>query len=169
MDANSTCGVGQYWPKVRLTVWPRQDDETIKAMAMKFCYACGKLSAGEPLFCTKCGRSYDVRLCPRLHRNSRWAKACSQCGSHELSQPQPHVSLWWKALELLIRAGGGLFLLYVALLVLVDLVRRPEFQAGIIVVGVLLGLLVWLWRQLPEWFRKFVSRCMKRKEHEGER
>ncbi len=169
MHAHSNARVGQYWPKVWLKVRPRQNDETNRAMAMKFCYACGKLSPGEALFCSKCGRSFDVRLCPRLHKNSRWAKACSQCGSHELSQPQPHVSIWWKVLEFLIRAGSGTFLVYIALTVLIDLFRRPVFQAGLVAVGVLLGLLVWSWRQLPEWFRKFVSRFMKRKEHERER
>ena len=162
-------GVSRYRPKVWLTVWPRFNGVTNKGIAMKFCYACEKLSPGEPLFCSKCGRSFDVRLCPRLHKNSRWAKACSLCGSHELSQPQPYVSFWWRALEFLIRAIVALFLIYAALLAVMDLIRRPEIQAGLLIVGVLVGLLFWLWSQLPEWFRRFVSRSMKRKEHDRER
>ncbi len=136
---------------------------------MKFCYQCGKASAGDPLFCTKCGRTYDVRLCPRLHKNSRWAKACSQCGSHELTEAQPHVSFGWKVLEVLAKAGFGIFLVYVSLAVLLGLLRRPQFQAGLLIIGVLLGILWWLWSQLPEWFRKFVWRSLKRKEHDRER
>lgn len=136
---------------------------------MKFCYQCGRATPGDPIFCTKCGRSYDVRLCPRLHRNSRFAKACSQCGSHELSQAQPQVSVWWKVLEFLAKAAFGVFLVYVSLTVLVDLLQKPQFQVGVLVVGVLVGLLWWLWSQLPEWFRKLVWRSSKRKEHDRER
>jgi hypothetical protein len=61
---------------------------------MKYCHHCGRLTSGEPMFCQFCGRSYDVKLCPRLHANPRWAEVCSQCGSRELSTPQPKVSFW---------------------------------------------------------------------------
>jgi predicted amidophosphoribosyltransferase len=136
---------------------------------MKFCYQCGKASAGDPLFCTKCGRTYDVRLCPRLHRNSRFAKACSQCGSRELSQAQPQVSLWGRVLEFLAKVAVGVFLVYVSLTALLDILRRPQFQAGLLIVGVLIGLLWWVWSQLPEWFRKLVWRSSKHREHDRER
>ena len=56
---------------------------------MKFCYECAKITAGKPLFCNFCGRSYDVKLCPRLHVNPRKAEACSRCGNRNLSIPQP--------------------------------------------------------------------------------
>ena len=131
---------------------------------MKFCYECGKASAGDPPFCSKCGRSYDVRLCPRMHKNSRFAKACSQCGSREFSEPQPQVSLWWKVLEFVLKTGFGIFLVFVSLIVLSDLMRRPEVQAGLIVVSILIGLLWWAWSQLPEWFRKIVSRSLRRRK-----
>jgi hypothetical protein len=136
---------------------------------MKFCYQCGKASAGDPPFCSKCGRTYDVRLCPRLHRNSRFAKACAQCGSRELSEAQPQVSHWWKVLEFLAKVAFGIFLVYFSLTALLDLLQRPQFQAGVLVIGILLGLLWWLWSQLPEWFRKFVWRFLKRKERDRER
>ncbi len=136
---------------------------------MKFCYQCGKASAGDPPFCSKCGRSFDARLCPRQHRNSRFAKVCSQCGARELSQAQPQVSFWWKVLEFLAKVGLGILLLYISLAVLVDLLRRPQFQAGLFIVVILIGLVWWLWSQLPEWFRKFVWRSSKRKERDRER
>lgn len=136
---------------------------------MKFCYQCGKATAGDPPFCSKCGRSYNVRLCPRMHRNSRFSTACSQCGSRELSEPQPRVAIWWNVLEFLIKAGFGLFVFYVVLVALIDLLQRPQFQAGVLVVSVLVGLLIWAWLQLPEWFRKFVWRSRNRKEHDRER
>lgn len=136
---------------------------------MKFCCQCGRATAGDPLFCSKCGRSYDVRLCPRQHRNSRYAKACSQCGSRELSQPQAAVSVWWKVLEFLIRVGFGVLLVYLTLAGLVALLRMREVQAGLVVFGILVGLLWWLWSLIPEWIRKLISRSLRRKEQNHER
>jgi hypothetical protein len=63
----------------------------------------------------------------------------------------------------------GVFLVYVSLTALIDLLQRPQFQAGLLIVGILVGLLWWLWSQLPEWFQKFVWRSTKRKEHDRER
>lgn len=110
-----------------------------------------------------------MRLCPRAHRNSRFATACSQCGSRELSEAQPQVSVWWRVLELLAKAGFGMFVVLLSLEVLIVLLQRPQFQTGLFVIGVLLGLLWWMWSQLPEWFRKFVWRILRRKEHDRER
>ena len=143
--------------------------ETKKTTLMKFCYQCGKASPGDPPFCSKCGRSYDVRLCPRMHRNSRFATACSQCGSRELSEAQPQVSVWWKVLEVLAKVGFAIILVLISLEVLIALLERPQFQTGVFVIGVLLGLLWWMWAQLPECFRKFVWRLLRRKEHDRER
>ena len=136
---------------------------------MKICYQCGKASAGDPLFCTKCGRTYDVRLCPRLHPNSRFAKVCSQCGSRELSQAQPSVSFWWKVLEFLVKVAFGVLLVYLTVAGFVALIRMREVQSGLIVFGILIGILWWLWSLLPEWFRKLVSPSRKRKERDDER
>lgn len=136
---------------------------------MKFCYQCGKASAGDPPFCSKCGRTYDVRLCPRMHRNSRYAKACSQCGSRELSEPQPRVSFWWKVLEFVLKAGFGIALVCATITILVDSLRRPKVQAGLFLLAVLVGVLWWAWSQLPESFRKLVSRSLRRKDGDRER
>lgn len=59
---------------------------------MKLCRACNRLTAGDPQFCSSCGRTYDVRLCPRMHVNPRGAQVCSQCGSRDLTTPQPKRS-----------------------------------------------------------------------------
>jgi len=135
---------------------------------MRFCYQCGRLTAGEPLFCGSCGRSYDVKLCPRLHRNPRYAEVCSRCGSRELSTPQPRVSLWWKVLEFLLRVFFGVALVCLSLTILLALLRRPEVQCGLVVLGILLGLVWWLWSLLPEWLQKFVHRSLRRKERDRE-
>ena len=135
---------------------------------MKYCYECGRMTAGEPLFCNYCGRSYDVKLCPRLHVNPRYAEVCSQCGSRDLSTPQPKVSLWWKllggSLRWLSGAVLGVLTLIIAIAVFEDLIHRPEVQNGLIVLGLLLAALWSLWGMLPDWFRKFVHKSIKRKE-----
>ncbi len=82
---------------------------------MKYCYECGRITAGEPLFCNFCGRSYNVKLCPRHHPNPRIAEVCSQCGSRELSTPQPKVSIGWWLLEGLVRVFLGAFLVVCSL------------------------------------------------------
>jgi hypothetical protein len=169
MQRKSPLGAGQCWPGYWLSDWPTEMLQTKRTALMKFCYQCGRASAGEPLFCSKCGRSYDVRLCPRLHRNSRFAKVCSQCGSRELSQAQPPVSFWWKVLEFLAKAAFGVLLVYLTLAGFVALVRMREVQNGLIAFGILLGILWWLWSLLPEWFRKLVSRSLRRKERSHER
>ena len=40
---------------------------------MNYCYNCGHITPGEPLYCNYCGRSYDLKLCPRHHANPRSA------------------------------------------------------------------------------------------------
>jgi len=135
---------------------------------MKYCYECGRITAGEPLYCNFCGRSYDVKLCPRHHVNPRVAEVCSQCGSRELSTPQPRVSVWWKVLSFLLQiVVGGLFL-FLSLAVLVEILKgllsNPQVQSGLVVLGILLGVLWWLWSELPDWLRRLVRRLLKRKE-----
>jgi RNA polymerase subunit RPABC4/transcription elongation factor Spt4 len=135
---------------------------------MKFCYQCGRMMPGEPLFCSSCGRTYDVKLCSRLHVSSRSAEVCSQCGSRELSLPQPRVSIWWKVLEFLAKVIFGAILVYVTLAGFVALLKIPQFQNALIVFGILIGLLWWLWSLLPEWFRKLARRSITRKERNHE-
>ena len=136
---------------------------------MKYCYQCGRLTAGEPLYCNTCGRSYDVKLCPRHHANTRSAEVCSRCGSRELSTPQPRASIWWKPLEVLVQIVLGVFLAYVSVAVLVELLRTPEVQNGLVLLGVLIGFLWWFWSQLPDWFRNLIRKFLKRKERGHER
>jgi RNA polymerase subunit RPABC4/transcription elongation factor Spt4 len=137
--------------------------------SMKLCHQCGRMTAGEPLFCNSCGRSYDVKLCPRMHANPRRAEVCSQCGSRELSTPQPRVSTWWKTGELLAQIVFGVVLVYLTLAGFGALIQTPQFQGLVIVFGILVGLLWWLWSLLPEWFQKLIRRSRMHKERSRER
>ncbi len=135
---------------------------------MKYCYECGRITAGEPLYCNFCGRSYDVKLCPRHHVNPRVAEVCSQCGSRELSTPQPRVAVWWKVLSFLLQIVVGGLLLLLSLAVFLEIMRgllsTPQVQSGLVVLGILLGVLWWLWSELPDWLRRLVRRLLKRRE-----
>jgi DNA-directed RNA polymerase subunit RPC12/RpoP len=123
---------------------------------MKYCYQCGKMTAGEPLYCSTCGRTYDVKLCPRSHVNPRGAEVCSKCGSRELSTPQPKVPMSLRLLALLVRLGLGLLLFYASLSLVVVLLRTREFQQLLVVLGILLSGLWWLWSKLPDWFQEAI-------------
>jgi hypothetical protein len=135
---------------------------------MTYCFNCGKYTPGKPLFCSRCGRSYDVKLCPRLHPNSRSAQICSQCGSSELSNPQPKVSIWAHILAFVLRMLIGAFLVLLSVLVLsailIELLRRSEVQNGLVAIGILVGVLWLIWTKLPDWLRELIRKSMRRKE-----
>jgi len=131
---------------------------------MRYCNECGHMTEGEPLFCNSCGRSYDVRLCPRLHENPRGAECCSQCGSRELSTPQPKIPASWQLLAILIRLGLGLLLFYATLKLIVALLLTPVFQMLLVYFGIMLAGLWALYRKLPEWMQDAL-RSLWHKEH----
>jgi RNA polymerase subunit RPABC4/transcription elongation factor Spt4 len=141
---------------------------------MKHCYHCGRVTTGDPLFCNTCGRSFDKKLCPRLHPNPRSAEICSRCGSRELSVPQPKISFGWRVLEWLMRMFLGLVLLALILGLVFEsitaLLRTQSGQSGVILLGFLIALLAWIWGKLPEWIRKFVRKqfTKRRGRHEEE-
>jgi hypothetical protein len=123
---------------------------------MKYCYQCGKMTAGEPLYCGTCGRTYDVRLCPRAHVNPRGAEVCSKCGSRELSTPQPKIPMSLRLLAILIRLGLGLLLFYASLSLVIALIRSPEVQRSLVAFGALLVALWCLWSKVPDWLQDVI-------------
>jgi hypothetical protein len=114
----------------------------LNSNAMRYCTGCHRFSAGEPLFCSNCGRTYHVRLCARLHVNPRNAEVCSQCGSRELSQPQPRTPFGSSLAVTLIGYIPGLVLLICSVLLgaafLNVILTNSQVQ------GELLLLLLWL-------------------------
>jgi RNA polymerase subunit RPABC4/transcription elongation factor Spt4 len=141
---------------------------------MKTCHNCGRITTGDPLFCNTCGRSFDRKLCPRLHPNPRSAEICSRCGSRELSVPQPKVSFGGRVLEWLLRMFLAVVLLMLILALVFELLtalfKTPSGQNGVIIIGFLIALLAWIWAKLPEWLRKFVRKqfAKRRNRHEEE-
>lgn len=121
---------------------------------MKYCNKCGKMTAGEPMYCGACGCTYDVKLCPRQHVNPRGAEVCSTCGSRELSTPQPKIPIVLQFLALMARLVLGLLLFYATLSLITALVRSPQVQHLFVACGGLLAVLWLLWSKLPDWTRE---------------
>jgi len=140
---------------------------------MKYCFNCDKITAGEPLFCSFCGRTYDVKLCSKMHPNPRKAQVCSKCGSREFSTPGPKVPWWAPLLQFGFRlVPGGLLVIAstsAALLVLAALANNPAALQRLIVPLLMLGVLWWAWGQIPEWFRKAIYDLLKRRREGDDR
>lgn len=138
---------------------------------MKFCFQCKRVTGGEPLFCSRCGCTYDVKLCPRQHANPRYAEVCSQCGSRDLSTPQPRVPVWGRALIAIVPWLAAIPLAMATLAIGVDavyiLLARPQFQASVASLAILIGLLWFLWSQSPEWIRKAIHHAISKRHREG--
>lgn len=133
---------------------------------MRYCYNCGRITPGEPAYCNSCGRSYDVKLCSRGHQNPRGAEVCSQCGSRELSTPQPKIPMSWRLFAILIRLGAGILFVYISLALLVGLLRTPQFQHLLIATGLLLGGMWWCYSKLPDWLQELIRTVWRWTNHE---
>jgi hypothetical protein len=140
---------------------------------MKYCYNCNRITPGEPLFCNFCARSFNVKLCPRMHVNGRNAEACSQCGSRDLSTPQPRVPLWAPILQFFLSLIPGLILTVLSILavalVIRAIVQSPRALASLVFLLMALGVLWWIWSHIPQWFRKAIYKMLKRKREGSDR
>ena len=134
---------------------------------MKFCYSCGHTTGGERLFCNSCGRSYDVKLCAKLHVNPRTADACSQCGSRDLSTPQPKIPLSWRFFAVLTQVVFALLLLCLSIPILAaffnDLSRRSAAKDRLFGAVFILVVLWSMWVILPDVSRRIIHRSLRRK------
>ena len=133
---------------------------------VKFCFHCGRDTVGEPSFCNFCGRSYDVKLCPKLHANPRGTRVCSKCGSAELSTPQPRVSVWARITFFLVTLIPRILLALISIgLVIFFLIRfffSRDMLVGAVASGFTLGALLCGWIQIPLYFRKTIHRWWQR-------
>lgn len=139
---------------------------------MKYCANCNRMTPGEPYFCQFCGRSYDVKLCPRLHPNPRTAEICSRCGSRDLSIPQPRVPWWAHVLEIVLPAVPGILLtigsLGATIIVITALVQNPQMFISAIFLYCALGILWAMWSELPAWLRTAFYKFLKRRRDHRE-
>jgi hypothetical protein len=139
---------------------------------MRYCNQCHRITAGEPLFCNFCGRSYNLKLCPHRHPNPRTAETCSQCGSRELSTPHPRVPFWLAPLLVLLSALPGMVLLGMSVLLLIGVIQalftNQELLFQFMLLGLIIGFLWWLYMHLPGFLRRALTRLVfRRRERNG--
>src|SRR5216684_668164 len=113
---------------------------------MRRCTSCFRFHPGTPTFCSYCGRSFDVRICSRGHRNARGVQFCTECGSADLSTPAPPASLSHRltglVLYLFSGAAIGLFLV-AAVLGLIYSIDWSVLSGPFVMLVLMLGLLYW--------------------------
>src|SRR5208283_71378 len=139
---------------------------------VKFCFNCGRITPGDPLFCNYCGRSYDVKLCQRMHPNPRGAEACSRCGSRDFSTPQPLRPWWAPLLQVVFSVVPGFFLslasIAFVLFFVIQVISNSAMFVPFIMLGIALTILWAAWSKIPAWFRKAIYSLLKRKRDHGE-
>ena len=137
---------------------------------MRYCNHCHRITSGEPLYCNFCGRSYHFKLCPHHHPNPRNAEICSQCGFRELSTPHPRVPLWLSPIVALVSVLPGLILLGITILfflaVIQALVQNQQLMFQLVVVGLMLSFLWYLYMHFPAFVRHFISKLFTRSDRD---
>lgn len=96
---------------------------------MKRCTYCFRYSIGEHAFCSHCGRSFNVRLCPRGHISPRGADFCGECGSGDLSTPAPPATFLFHLSQWALRVTLALTVIIVALLAVLALIYTLNWSA----------------------------------------
>jgi hypothetical protein len=121
---------------------------------MRYCYNCNRITRGEPIFCSFCGRTYNQKFCSRMHPNPRRAQFCNQCGSAEFSTPQPVIPILLRPAFWLLKLSPRL-VIPTTLVILIAytlhlIVTDPYVQCRFIVLVLVLGLCWYIWRKLPD-------------------
>jgi hypothetical protein len=88
-------------------------------------------------------------------------------GSRDLSTPQPKVPFWAPILEFILSLVPGVILTALSLAGIVfflhQLFQRPEMLFSAVMLLIALGILWWMWGQIPQWLRSAIYRMLKRK------
>ena len=114
---------------------------------MRYCWNCGRINPGKPLFCQYCGRTFGIRTCGRCrHINPKEALVCRNCGSPELSDTAGPLPSWMIFLR-------GLFWVFVLLAIVGCLLNLQLF----IPLFLFVVLLMILYSFLPEILKKIIK------------
>ena len=108
-----------------------------------------------------------MKLCPKLHMNPRTAEACSQCGTRDLSIPQPRVPILWHFLAVLAQALSGLLMLCISVPLLAVFLTDLSLHSAIpdrLLLGIFLVVILWSsWTLLPDASRWIIHRSLIKK------
>ena len=119
---------------------------------MKRCTACFRFHPGTPTFCSFCGRSFDVRICSRGHRNPRGVQFCAECGSADLSTPAPPASFLHHLSGFVLYLFFALTIALVVLVVGLAVIQSIDWSAltpSLVALVLMVGVLYWTSTLLP--------------------
>ena len=119
---------------------------------MKRCTACFRFHPGTPTFCSYCGRSFDVRICSRGHRNPRGVQFCAECGSADLSTPAPPASLLHHLSGFVLYLFSALTIALVVLTAGLAVIHSIDWSAltpSLVALVLMVGFLYWTTTLLP--------------------
>jgi hypothetical protein len=119
---------------------------------MRRCTACFRFHPGTPTFCTYCGRSFDVRICARGHRNPRHVQFCAECGSADLSTPTPPASFLHQLSGVVLYLFSALTVALAGLIAGLALIHGIDWSAltpSLVSLVLMLGVLYWTTTLLP--------------------
>jgi hypothetical protein len=137
---------------------------------MRYCYACNRITHGAPLFCQYCGRTYSIKLCPRLHQNPRNAEVCSQCGSRDLSTPAPKQPFWISFAVFGLSLIPGFLLVAISLLFIIAAIHvlftNPRMLLSLAFLALALTILWAMWTRLPLALRRWIRRQLLERDKE---
>ncbi len=143
---------------------------------MRRCTACFRFHPGTPTFCSYCGRSFDVRICSRGHRNPRGVQFCAECGSADLSTPAPPASFLHHLSGFVLYLFSALTIALVVLIAGLAVIHSIDWSAltpSLVALVLMVGLLYWTTTLLPGPVRKLgkaagrqVMKSIKKDKHE---
>ena len=119
---------------------------------MRRCTACFRFQPGTPTYCAYCGRSFDVRLCSRGHRNPRGVQFCAECGSGDLSTPAPRASWLHRLSGFVLYMLATLTVALVVLTAVLAVLHSINWQAlsgPLVELVLMVGFLYWTTTLLP--------------------
>lgn len=143
---------------------------------MRRCTSCFRFHPGTPTFCSYCGRSFDVRICSRGHRNPRGVQFCSECGSSDLSTPAPPASFLHYLSGFVLYLLSGLTIALIVVTAALAVLHNIDWSAvtpSLLALVLMLGFLYWTTTLLPGPIRKLgkaagrqVMKSIRGKRHE---
>jgi hypothetical protein len=142
---------------------------------MRRCTACFRFHPGTPTFCAYCGRSFDVRICSRGHRNPRGVQFCAECGSADLSTPAPPASWLHHVSGVVLYLCSALSIALIVLTAVLAVIYSIDWSAltpSLVGLVLMVGLLYWTTTVLPGPVKKLgkaagrqVMKSMKKDKH----
>ena len=119
---------------------------------MRRCTYCFRFHPGSPTFCSGCGRSFEVRICSRGHRNPRGVQFCTECGSGDLSTPAPPPSFLHHLSGAALYVFSGLTIILIVLSVVLAIAYSIDWTAlapSLIELVLMVAFLYWTTTLLP--------------------